>query len=92
VARLFRNSFDPERSGDIAIELSETCLISLWDSGTGHGSPHLYDRAVPIVFWGPGVSAGRVAGRAATVDIGPTLGGLIGLQVPAGLDGRALFD
>ena len=90
-ARLYRNSFDPERSGDIALQLEPTCLIDYAGVGTTHGSPYLYDRAVPIVFRGPGVPAGRIAGPAATVDIAPTLARLLGLEPPAGLDGRDLL-
>jgi predicted AlkP superfamily pyrophosphatase or phosphodiesterase len=92
LARLYRNSRDPERSGELLIQLEPTCLISPFEHGTTHGSPYLYDRAVPIVLWGPGIEAGRVAGRAATVDIAPTLARHIGLALPAGLDGRPLGD
>ncbi len=91
-ARLFRNSRDPERSGDLEVQLEPTCLLSPFDHGTTHGTPYLYDRAVPIVFWGPGVPPGRVSGPAATVDIAPTLAKRLGVSVPADLDGQALFD
>ena len=92
VARLWRNSLDPERSGDLQIELHPGCLVSSSDHGTGHGSPHLYDRRVPLIFWGPGIEPARVPGPAATVDIAPTLARQVGLTPPADLDGRALFD
>jgi hypothetical protein len=92
MATLYQNSLDPERSGDLAIELEPGCLIDFQGAGTTHGSPHEYDRAVPIVFYGPGVVPGRVPGPAATVDIGPTLAGLIGLAPPDGLDGRDLLE
>jgi predicted AlkP superfamily pyrophosphatase or phosphodiesterase len=58
--------------------------------GTGHGSPYWYDRHVPLLFMGPGVTAGRDTTRAATVDFAPTLARLIGLTVPVTVDGRAL--
>ncbi len=89
-AELYRRSFDPERSGDLLIQIEPTCLIRPKDYGTTHGSPHLYDRAVPLVFMGPGVKRGKVEGRAETVDIGPTLARHLGIAVPDGLDGRAL--
>ena len=89
-AALYRNSLDPERSGDLTVQVHEDCRISSYSEGTGHGSPYLYDRAVPIVFFGPGVQRGVVPGRARTVDIAPTLARALGLSIPAGLDGVPL--
>jgi len=92
VAELHRHSYDAERSGDVAIDIESTCLISAYDTGTSHGSEHPYDRNVPIAFYGPGVEPGRVKGPARTVDIAPTLAGLIGVDVPDGLDGHNLLE
>jgi hypothetical protein len=89
-AALYRASFDPERSGDLMIQTAPTCVLSPYPSGTSHGTPNLYDRAVPLVFMGPGAAKGIVRGRAAPVDIAPTLARLLGLTPPAGLDGQAL--
>ncbi len=89
-AQLYRNSFDPERSGDLAIQTAPTCQLSPYPFGTSHGTPNLYDRAVPLVFVGPGISPGVVRGRAAPVDIAPTLAERLGVAVPSDLDGRPL--
>jgi hypothetical protein len=91
IAALYRNAFDAERSGDLALQLEPGCLIDLRGAGTTHGSAYAYDREVPVVFFGPGVAPGRVAGPAAVVDIGPTLAGRLGLPVPSDLDGRDLI-
>jgi arylsulfatase A-like enzyme len=72
------------------IQTAPTCVLSPYPSGTSHGTPNLYDRAVPLVFMGTGVTKGVVRGRAAPVDIAPTLARALGLTPPAGLDGRAL--
>ena len=90
LARLYRNSFVPGRSGDLFIQLERTCLISTSDYGTGHGTGYDYDRRVPLIFWGQGVKTGRRDDRVATVDIAPTLARWLGLEVPEDLDGRAL--
>lgn len=90
LARLYRNSFDAERSGDLVIQLGEGCLISPYSEGTSHGSPYLYDRAVPIVFYGAGVEPGAVPGRARTVDIAPTIAERLGIPRPADLAGVVL--
>ncbi len=92
LAELYRRSFVPGRSGDLVIQRARTCLISASDYGTGHGSPYDYDRRVPLVFWGAGVEPAEVSGRAATVDIAPTLAAGLGIEIPADLDGQTLFE
>ena len=58
---------------------------------TTHGSPYAYDRRVPIVFMGAGVTAGRSDERVATVDIAPTIARLAGVPFLDNLDGRVLI-
>jgi len=88
LAELYRHSYDPERSGDLQVQLAEGCLVGFDDTGTSHGSPYAYDRAVPLVVHGPGIPAGPVAGEVYTVDAAPTLAAWLGVPVPADLDGR----
>ena len=90
-ARLYRNSYDPERSGDLFVQVAEGCLISAYDTGTTHGTPYLYDRRVPLLFWGSGIQPGAVAGPARTIDVAPTLAGVLGVPAPPDLDGSPLF-
>lgn len=89
-AVLYRNSRDPERSGDLVVQPLRDCLFSSLEFGTSHGSPYAYDREVPVVFFGAGVEAGIVRGPAAPVDIGPTLAAALGIPAPPELDGRVL--
>jgi hypothetical protein len=90
MAELYRHSFDEERSGDLAVQLEPTCLLAWERGGTSHGAPYLYDRAVPLVIYGPGVEAGRVPTPARTVDIAPTLATRLGIPFPDDLDGVPL--
>jgi predicted AlkP superfamily pyrophosphatase or phosphodiesterase len=90
IAELYRHSFVPGRSGDFVVQPARGCLLSPYDTGTSHGSPWDYDRRVPIVFFGAGIAPGVVPERAATVDIAPTLAGLLGVPAPTDLDGRPL--
>ena len=92
MARLFRNSRDPERSGDLVIQAVEGCLLSLYEAGTSHGSPYGYDRDVPLVLWGGGIAQAVDEQPAATVDLGPTLAELLGVEVPDDVDGRSLLE
>jgi arylsulfatase A-like enzyme len=87
---LFRASHDPDRSGDWIVQTDAHCLLSSERSGTGHGSPYAYDRAVPVVFWGAGVAPGTVRGLARTIDVAPTIAARLGLTPGHAVDGRAL--
>ncbi len=89
-AQLYRNQLAEGRGGDLFAQPVRGCLVTHWTTGTSHGSPHDYDLDVPLVFWGRGVERGSVPGRAAPVDIAPTLAEAIGLDLPTGLDGRPL--
>lgn len=87
----FAESFDRERSGDIAVNYVRFATLGV-PAGpgatiAGHGSPWDYDRRVPILFWWPGVHAATAADPIETVDIAPTLAAAIGLATPS-VDGR----
>ena len=90
MAALYRNSYVPNKSGDLFVQLKATCLDWFFEAGTTHGSPHGYDRDVPLIFFGPGVTPGKSAKTVHTIDIAPTMADLLGLPVPDDLDGRRL--
>ncbi|HST37566.1 MAG TPA: alkaline phosphatase family protein [Allosphingosinicella sp.] len=90
-----RASFDTERSGDFIVLLRPRVTPIAAPSATGsvatHGSPWDYDRRVPILFWRRGLTGFEQPMTAETVDIMPTLAGLIGLPLaPGSVDGRCL--
>lgn len=93
---LYRRSYYPARVTGVLGRLGVTVrlvegAIAVVSNRTTHGSPYMYDRHVPLIFMGPGISAGSTAEPARTVDLAPTLARLAGVPVPAGLDGRPLF-
>jgi hypothetical protein len=57
---------------------------------SSHGSVWDYDRRVPIVFWTPGGRRQERFWQIRTVDIAPTLASLMGVSVPATVDGMCL--
>jgi len=60
--------------------------------GYQHGAA-VYEESlrVPLLFWGPGrIPEGRHASAVSLIDVAPTLLDLLGLSVPAGLDGTSL--
>lgn len=58
--------------------------------GSGHGSPYWYDRHVPLIFMGAGISASQDPSRAATVDFAPTVASMLRIPFPGDLDGHVL--
>ena len=89
-----RASFHPDRSGDFIVLLKKA-VTPIATTGRGyvatHGSPWDYDRRVPILFWRDGLQHFEQPLPVMTVDIAPTLGALIGVDIAAEeTDGKCL--
>ena len=94
LAQRARASFDPERSGDLNV-LLKPHVTPITKPGQGyvatHGSPWIYDRRVPILFYRPGTPGFEQPLSIETVDILPTLAALIDLKISAEeIDGRCI--
>ena len=94
LAQRARASFNSERSGDFIVLLKKGVTpIASTQRGyvATHGSPWDYDRRVPILFWREGIQHFEQPLSVMTVDIAPTLGALIGVEIPADeTDGKCL--
>ncbi|MEP2989741.1 MAG: alkaline phosphatase family protein [Parasphingorhabdus sp.] len=89
-----RASFHPDRSGDFIVLLKKG-VTPIPSTARGyvatHGSPWDYDRRVPILFWRAGMKGFEQPLAVKTVDIAPTLGSLIGIDMSGDhIDGRCL--
>ncbi|MFN3559967.1 MAG: alkaline phosphatase family protein [Brevundimonas sp.] len=80
------------RSPDIIMALAENVVAGGRVGGTiaNHGTPWDFDRRVPIIFWWPGAQGQERFLPIRTIDIAPTLAPIVGVQAPAGLDGRCI--
>src|SRR5204863_8582514 len=76
---IVRRSFFQPRSPHLIVILKPWLYLSDRAGGTSHGTPHEYDRHVPIVFLGPGVRPGTYAAACGPEDIAPTLAALLHL-------------
>ena len=88
-----RASFDDARSGDIVVLLKPriTPIADTHHYVATHGSPHDYDRRVPILFWRKGMRTQASDQPIETIDIMPTLAGMVGLPIQRGsIDGHCL--
>ncbi len=88
LAEYFRRSASPGRSPDYLILTRPYWQYGVKDR-VAHGTPYLYDRAVPALFWGQGVKKGE-AQYAEAVDVAPTLARLLGVPPPAASEGRVI--
>ncbi len=93
IAQRFHESYDPARSGDIAVAYQERTSFGMprgpGDVVAGHGAPWDHDRQVPILFWWPGAAPDTPDTAVETVDIAPTLAALAGVKTPV-VDGRCV--
>jgi predicted AlkP superfamily pyrophosphatase or phosphodiesterase len=87
-----RRSYHPLRSGDVFYALKPYYLEGYGTTGTSHGEPYEYDAHVPVIFAGKGIRQGTFAIPASPADIGPTLARLVGVEFPAGSEGRVLTE
>jgi arylsulfatase A-like enzyme len=82
VTTLFRNSFFQPRSPHVMALLKEHVYLTDRPGGTDHGTAHEYDRHVPVVFMGPGITPGTYDAPIGPQHIAATLGALLGLDYP----------
>jgi arylsulfatase A-like enzyme len=90
-AALWRHNLPADLSWAAVAVLRDGWLWGGRPTTTDHGTTALANRAVPIIFWGPGVPARRCAETVRTVDIAPTLAALLGVTPTEPLDGHALL-
>ncbi len=89
-----RASHVPGRSGDITIVPAPNWILVPGNDAAGgdattHGSPHPYDRHVPLVFLGTAFTPGRYQAPASPADAAPTLAATVDLPF-TGVEGRPL--
>lgn len=81
-----RLSLVPGLGGDLISAFAPHILFIPPTFPATHGSPHDYDRHVPILVWGAGKGR-KVATPVSTVDLAPSLAAHLGLKVPDEVDG-----
>lgn len=87
---LVRRSYFPARGQDVLFVV-KPYFVEKADYGTNHGSPWIYDRHVPQLWYGAGVPRRWRAEPVGMEDIAPTLATLLGIPPPPQATGRSLF-
>ncbi len=88
LGELYRRGAVPGRSPDFILVPKPYWIYGTKDR-SGHSTPWLFDRAVPLVVYGTGVKKGE-AGVAEAVDVAPTLSRLLQIPTPAAARGRPI--
>ncbi len=91
IARRWEHQVPESLNVDLVITLTR---YTYWGAGatSTHGTPYDQDAFVPIVFYGPGVKAGKYATFARTVDIASTLAALLNVKPAEKIDGVVLTE
>ncbi|MFZ5444692.1 MAG: alkaline phosphatase family protein [Myxococcota bacterium] len=92
LGRVLRNSFHPERSGDVLMVMKPFRVLESEKAGTSHGTPWSYDADVPIFLFGKGIKAGAFTTEAHPTDLAPTVAAILEMGAPASSEGRVLSD
>jgi predicted AlkP superfamily pyrophosphatase or phosphodiesterase len=82
---LVRGSLNDAATGELFVVPSELSVVDPTPGGgkgTSHGSPWEYDRFVPVLFWGDGVTARAVDDPVPVLAVAPTLARLLGVPAP----------
>ncbi len=86
-----RKSFSRDLPVDLAFVLKPWWMLGSGASGSTHGSPYATDTQVPMLLYGPRwIKPGRIDTPVEVVDLAPTLAQLLGVDAPAGAEGRPL--
>ena len=85
-------SFSKLRSGDVVYVLKPYWIEGDSPYGASHGEPYDYDAHVPLLLVGEDIKKGTYVTEASPVDIAPTLSALLGIEFPAGREGRVLTE
>ena len=94
IGRFLRNSYFPDRSGDVYYLTKEWTYFSSQPTGTSHGDPWPYDTHVPFVIAGWRVRPKQIKASVQVTDLAPTLADLVGAHWPRSetMDGRSQKD
>jgi hypothetical protein len=84
IAEKVRRSFRAEESGDVMLVPKSGWYFWSRGGGTTHGSPHDYDRWVPLIVYGPRIEKGVRKELVSPEAAAPILAEALGIKPPSG--------
>lgn len=88
--RKIQNGYYPRRSGDVIINLMPDWIEERTAIRSSSGSMYLYDRAVPLIFFGGGVKSARYDKAVDMTSVATSIAHLIGINPPSAAEGEVL--
>lgn len=88
--RKIQNGFYPRRSGDVIINLMPEWIEEKENVRSSSGSMYLYDREVPLIIFGGGVTKGKYSQKVDMTSLATTEARLLGIGSPSAADGEVL--
>lgn len=82
VLRMVQNGYNPRHSGDVMIVLEPERIEFDSERVAMSGSAYNYDRHIPFIVCGMGITPQRVTERISTEQIAPSLAMLLGVERP----------
>ena len=90
---LIQNGFEKERSGNLVFVLEPFTDDAEYTKGAGHGSPYEYDRHVPLIFYGRGITKGKCYyGNVDITQIAPSIADILKISRPPFCTSPSLTD
>ena len=91
-AQKMQNSFYPQRSGDVMINLMPEWIEESYRTASSAGSMYGYDTNVPLIFYGDLVPRAKVMRRVDQTSAAPTVARILGITPPAASEGEILDE
>lgn len=91
-AQKIQSGFYARRSGDVILNLMPNWIERDASRLSQSGSMYNYDRAVPLIIYGPGVPKQVISRQVDAISIAPTLSAIMGISEPAASEGRPLEE
>ena len=97
--RLLQSGYYTQRSGDVLITFDSGTVQNdnSWLAvnkvmGTTHGTGYMYDRQVPMLWFGYSIDKGESVREVSPIDIAPSLSMFLDVQLPSGSTGETLQE
>ncbi len=88
---ILRNSFNPQRSGDLYIIFNPGWFEDK-PKGTTHGTFYNYDLHVPLLWYGWKIKSGSTVAPVYGTDIAPTIAAMLKIMEPNGCVGEPIEE
>ena len=90
--RLMQQSFYATRSGDVIVDFLPGWFVEDGSLRTSSHAGHRYDRSVPLIISGAGISPRRVERTVSMVEVAPTIAKILGVETPWASSARAMVE